>query len=269
MKTITFGTLKGGVGKTMLCFNIGGILSQLGHQVLIIDSDLQGNLTNNIGIDRTEQALITLYDVYNTATEPPSPSELVYRGPNPKLPGLDLIPGSIFLHKAELSLASIAGRELVLRTYMSEHRKFFSQYDYILIDTNPSMSVVNQNAFVVSDKILLVSDISMNSLEGSQLFIALWQESRRRLQLPDNIAGFIVNDYDARTKLAIDFMEFLEGSSEVSDLRKLLLTPVIPRNVRLTEAELAAMPINLYDIHSKGCIAISSLIDSLFNKKIL
>ena len=62
-KIITFGTLKGGVGKTMLCFNIGGILSQLGYRVLVIDSDLQGNLTNNMGIDRTQPDLLTTYDV--------------------------------------------------------------------------------------------------------------------------------------------------------------------------------------------------------------
>ena len=55
MKILTFGTLKGGVGKTMLCFNIGGILSQLDYKVLVIDGDLQGNLTNNMGIDRTRE----------------------------------------------------------------------------------------------------------------------------------------------------------------------------------------------------------------------
>ena len=66
MKIITFGTLKGGVGKTMLCFNVGGILSQLGSRVLIIDNDLQGNLTNNIGVDRTNPELKTMYDIYKT-----------------------------------------------------------------------------------------------------------------------------------------------------------------------------------------------------------
>ena len=65
-KIITFGTLKGGVGKTMLCFNIGGILSQLGYRVLVIDSDLQGNLTNNMGIDRTQPDLLTTYAVSYT-----------------------------------------------------------------------------------------------------------------------------------------------------------------------------------------------------------
>lgn len=269
MKIITFGTLKGGVGKTMLCFNIGGILSQLGYRVLIIDSDLQGNLTNNIGIDRTVSGLLTLYDVYNTSAVPPPPEELVYASPNQRLPGLDLIPGSIFLHRAELSLAGVSGRELVLRAYLDEHKEYFGQYDHILLDTNPSMSVINQNAFVVSDSILLVSDVSMNSIEGSQLFIALWEEARRRLRIENNIRGFIINDYDGRNKLSSDFLEFLHTSPEVADLRALLLRSVVPRNVRITESELAALPISLYDIHSKGCIAISSLVDELLEKNIL
>ena len=73
-KIITFGTLKGGVGKTMLCFNIGGILSQLERRVLVVDGDLQGNLTNNMGIDRTNPDLFTTYDIYNIETPSPLPS---------------------------------------------------------------------------------------------------------------------------------------------------------------------------------------------------
>ena len=80
-KIITFGTLKGGVGKTMLCFNIGGIVSQLGKRVLVIDSDLQGNLTNNMGIDRTSADLLTTYDIYNIETDQPDPQALVVRQP--------------------------------------------------------------------------------------------------------------------------------------------------------------------------------------------
>lgn len=270
MKTITFGTLKGGVGKTMLCFNVGGILSQLGHKVLIIDSDLQGNLTNNIGIDRTRSSLHTMYDIYNLEENAqPAPEELVSFSPNNKIPLLDMIPGSIFLHKAELKISSISGREQIFRNYLEDHSEFFDQYDYILIDTNPSMSVVNQNAFLASDAILLVSDVSMNSLEGSQLFIALWQEARVRLRREDNIKGFIINDFDGRNRLSTDFLEYLNTSPDLSDLRELKMETVIPRNVRITESELAAIPISLYDIQSKGCIAITSLIEELFAKNIL
>ena len=109
-KIITFGTLKGGVGKTMLCFNIGGILSQLGYRVLVIDSDLQGNLTNNMGIDRTQPDLLTTNDDYNLEEAQPEPDQLVIKSPIDRLPLLDMIAGSIFLHMWELKIASVAGR---------------------------------------------------------------------------------------------------------------------------------------------------------------
>ena len=134
MKILTFGTLKGGVGKTMLCFNIGGILSQLDYKVLVIDGDLQGNLTNNMGIDRTREGLLTTYEIYNIDEQQPDPEALVYRSPIDRLPNLDMIAGSIFLHKAELKIASVAGREQILSNYLNDHRDFFEQYDYLLID---------------------------------------------------------------------------------------------------------------------------------------
>lgn len=268
MKMVTFGTLKGGVGKTMLCFNVSGILSQLGYNVLIIDSDLQGNLTNNIGIDRT-QDFPTLYDVYNIDMTPPPAEALVIRQPNPMLPNLDMIAGSIFLHKAELKISTIAGREQILKNYMEDNQKFFSHYDYILVDTNPSMSIINQNAFVCSDVILLISDVSLNALEGAQLFIALWEETRLRMRLQDNIKGFIINDLDHRNKLSFDFVEYLSNTPDLADIRNLLLQTIIPRTVRITESELAAVPISLYDSRSKGCQAITALIDEMFDRNIL
>lgn len=268
MKIVTFGTLKGGVGKTMLCFNIGGILSQLGNRVLIIDSDLQGNLTNNIGIDRTDPDLRTTYDIYEIDREQPKPEELVFHNPNSRMENLDMIPGSIFLHRAELKLSQISGREQVLRNYIEDHRAFFEQYDHILIDTNPSMSIVNQNAFLASDSILLISDVSMNALEGAQLFIALWEEARKRLRAPDNIKAFIVNDFDRRNRISTDFLEYLRTGEDLEDIRALMLKTVIPRNVKITESELAATPISLYDASSKGCKAIAALIEELYSKGI-
>lgn len=269
MKIITFGTLKGGVGKTMLCFNIGGMLSQLGYKILIVDSDLQGNLTNNVGVDRTDGDLHTLYEIYAANGSALHPEQIILKSPNKTIPNLDMIAGSIFLHRAELQLYQRSDREQILKKYITVYREFFEQYDYILIDTNPSMSVINQNAFAASDAILLVGDVSMNSLEGSQLFIALWEESREKLKLPDNVKGFIVNDFDGRTKLALDFLEYIKNAEDLADIRSIMLQTVIPRNVRITEAELAATPISLYDVNSKGCQAISNVIEELFDRKIL
>lgn len=152
---------------------------------------------------------------------------------------------------------------------MSDHKAFFDQYDYILIDTNPSMSIVNQNAFLASDAILLVSDVSMNAIEGAQLFIALWEEARKRLRREDNIKGFIVNDFDSRNKLSADYLEYLRTSPDTEDLRPILFETVIPRNVRITESELAAVPISIYDLRSKGCDAIASLVDEMLARGVL
>ena len=111
--------------------------------------------------------------------------------------------------------------------------------------------------------------IISNAIEGAQLFIALWEEARRRLRRADNIKGFIVNDFDARNRLSADFLEFLRTSPDTADLREILFETIIPRNVRITESELAAVPISIYDLRSKGCDAIASLVDEMLAKKIL
>lgn len=270
MKVVSFGTLKGGVGKTTVCFNIGGVLSALGHKVLVIDSDLQGNLTNNVGLDRTQKNLLTLHDVYNIDAPPALPPvALTCISPNPKLPKMDMIAGSIFLHRAEMRIVSEPERELILKNYINKHRTFFEGYDYILIDTNPSMGLINQNAFAASDVILLISDVSMNAIEGAQLFMALWDEIRTPLNIPMNVAGFIVNDYDARTRLSADFVEYIRTDPDVEDVRAIALNTIIPRTVKITESELAALPIHIYDRSSKGAAAIFELVKELKSKNIL
>ena len=211
-----------------------------------------------------------MYHVYNIEEHQVSPEKLILKSPNKNIPNLDMIPGSIFLHRAELKLSMISGREMVLQGFIDDNRAFFeSNYDYILIDTNPSMSIVNQNAFLVSDSIVLVSDVSMNAIEGSQLFMALWEASRRRLKKENNVKAFVINDFDRRNKLSRDFLDFLQTSEELSDIREIKMNTIIPRNIKITESELAAIPISLYDIHSKGCEAISLLIEEFLSKGIL
>ena len=107
------------------------------------------------------------------------------------------------------------------------------------------------------------------SIEGAQLFIALWEEARKRLRREDNIKGFIVNDFDSRNKLSADYLEYLRTSPDTEDLRPILFETVIPRNVRITESELAAVPISIYDLRSKGCDAIASLVDEMLARGVL
>ena len=163
-------------------------------------------------------------------------------------------------------LVSLAGREYILKNYIEENMDKFSSYDYILIDTNPSMSIINQNAFVAADNIILVSDISMNSLEGSELFIALWNDISKRLRLQPKISGFLINMFDKRINLSSQFFDFCKNHQDIS---KLLFNTVIPNNVKIKESELEAKPINLYDTSSSGYKAYVNLYNEMKERGIL
>lgn len=257
LKIITFSTLKGGVGKSSCLFNLSGILSENNKKVLAIDIDPQGNTTNNFGIDRTSPSFKSFKDIMEDNL---SLDEIIIKSPIEALPNLDIIPSSIFLTSTEMRLVSFAGREYILKNYIEEHINIFSSYDYILIDTNPSMSIINQNALVVADHIILVSDISMNSLEGSELFIALWSDICKRLSIESKISGFLINMFDKRINLSSQFFDFCKSHEDIS---KLLFNTVIPNNVKIKEAELEAKPINLYDSSSSGYRGYINLYDEM------
>lgn len=263
LKIITFSTLKGGVGKSSCLFNISGILAEDNKKVLAIDIDPQGNTTNNFGIDRTVPSFKSFKDIMEDNL---SLNEVIVKSPIEELPSLDIIPSSIFLTGTEMRLVSLAGREYILKNYIEENLHIFSSYDYILIDTNPSMSIINQNAFVAADSIILVSDISMNSLEGSELFIALWNDISKRLRLEDKISGFLINMFDKRINLSSQFFDFCKNHQDIS---KLLFNTVIPNNVKIKESELEAKPINIYDTSSSGYKAYINLYDEMKERGIL
>lgn len=263
MKIISFATLKGGVGKSAALFHVAGLLAQEGKKALAIDADPQGNSTNNFGVDRTGENFISLKEILE---EEVPPEKVMIKNPILELKTLDIIPSSIFLTGTEMRLVSQAGRENILYNYIEDNISFFDQYDYILIDTNPSMSIINQNAFVVSDDIILVSDISMNSLEGAELFMALWGDIRRRLRIEDNVSGFLINMLDKRIRLSQDFLEYCRDHDE---LGKILFKTYIPSNVKLKEAELEAKPINIYDRSSNGFIAYTKLVNEMKERGIL
>ena len=260
-KIITFGTLKGGVGKTMLCFNIGGILSQLGYRVLVIDSDLQGNLTNNMGIDRTQPDLLTTYDVYNLEEAQPEPDQLVIKSPIDRLPLLDMIAGSIFLHKSELKIASVAGREQILSNYLSDHKAFFDQYDYILIDCPPSLELLTVNALCAAGSLLVPVQCEYYALEGLSDLLATVRLVKRGLNPKLAMEGVLLTMFDSRTNLSLQVAEEVKRHFPGQ-----VYATVIPRNVRLSEAPSHGMPVLDYDSLSRGAEAYRSLAEEIAAK---
>lgn len=245
MKIVTMATLKGGSGKTMNTFNISGILAET-SKVLLIDIDPQCNLTSNCGVDTANTEIKTVKDIFeNLPKNQPTAEEVIMKAPIPELPNLDLIPSSILLFKTEKAMASRSNKEHILEYFLKNNAAHLQQYDYIMIDTNPSMSAININGFYVADSIVLSSDISSNSISGAELFCALWDDTREEMdQKEDNVRALILCNVDKRSKL-IDELSGYINSDDYSIPNNIIVNTVIPMTVKLKNTEIEHQPVNL------------------------
>lgn len=281
-KVISCTNLKGGTGKSLLSYSIGSIVAETGIpgkkekdvKVLLMDMDMQENLTSNVGI-QVQYFMRTTFDIFKQSINPDvvvEPKDIIIKGPIPGLPNLDLMPGSMTLHRVDTKIASEPARETILARYMEKYKAQFDDYDYIFIDTNPSMSILNQNCYLATDSIVLVAGTSRSSIDGMELFIALWNDIRAKIGInPDDknakgrIEGFIVNNFDRRTGLAKDFIEFIKSSNP--ELAGLMFSTIIPTNVRLAETE-TALPINFHDRNATSYKALLQLIEEMTERGI-
>jgi len=240
MKVIAIGTLKGGVGKTMTTFNLMGVLAE-NKRVLGIDVDPQCNLSNNIGINIAEEDVFSCLDIFESTNI--DPETLVVKSPIEELPNLDIIPSSIRLVATELRIGGRAGRERILLNYIEDHMDFFKQYDYVLLDTNPSINIINQNAFLAADSIILVTDVDENSRVGLKLFVDTWDAIRHDLRKENNVKAVILNKGALRNNLTDAMQNYLENDETFAPL-------YVPQMLRTKDvykyAAIAKMPMNLY-----------------------
>ncbi len=266
MKVITFATLKGGAGKTMNAYNIGGVIAE-NNKVLLIDVDPQCNLSSNCGIDITNRDSYSINDVFiNPPKDQPKPEDIIIKNPIEELPNMDIIPSSIFLFKTEKTLSVKADRERILQKYLNKYKKVFDNYDYIIIDTNPSMSTTNLNAFVIADEIILSCDVSTNSLTGAELFCELWDEEREDLGIEDHISGLIISNYDSRSNLAKDLAAYTKENGFSEDI---LFQTIITSTVKLKETEMEHKTINILYPTQKASEQYKALVEEMREREIL
>lgn len=241
MKVIAVGTLKGGTGKTTMTFNLLGALAERG-KVLAIDIDPQCNLSNNIGIDISDvedtASSLNIFENKNI-----DPTNLVVESPIWQLPNLDVIPSSIRLVATELQISGRAGRERILQNYIEDYSDFFKKYKYIVIDTNPSMGIVNQNAFLAADSIILVTDVDENSRVGLKLFLNLWDAIRHDLRKENNVKAIIMNKGALRNNLSDAMWNYLKEDSHLS---KLFIHQMVRAKDVYKYAAIAKIPMNMY-----------------------
>lgn len=259
MKIIAFATMKGGTGKTTLAYNLGGLLAER-HKVLLWDIDAQTNLSQSANMNIYTRDAYTTKDIFDDPETPPE-KIAVQLSDNEWI-----LPGSIDLTLVEAILPSKAGRELILKYYIEDHIDFFSQFDYILIDTNPSMCNVNQNGFVVADSIVLVSDVSIYSVRGAELFQFLWEDIRKALRLPNTIKALVLNNYDSRIKLAGQLVDYCQNQE---NLQSILIPTIIPARVAMKNTAINHKPITQLQPDSDLAGFIRQLAKDLEEKGVL
>lgn len=264
MKVIAFGTLKGGTGKTTVAFNIGGILAEE-HKVLFIDVDPQCNLSDNAGVDTADQDGATIRNVFDNPNKVTA-AEVITSEPLWQLPNLDIISSHIRLTATELQLVSTPAREKILKKWIAKNKEALEQYDYIILDTNPSMGVVNQNAFMAADSIILISDVSKKAIQGAQLFTYLWGEICESMDVEDNTKALILNNCDKRIGLTANIKEYYRDDEEFG---KILMESTIPSRVDVKNTETQYLPINLTAPNSDACEAFRTVVSELKQREVL
>ena len=265
MLTVAFGTLKGGTGKSTVAHNIGCILAE-DAKVLFVDFDPQSNLSDIVGVDTTDQTGRTIRDVFEEPTATKA-TDVITKEPMPQLPNADIISSHIRLTKTEMQLVAVAGREKIFKKWVERNRKYLEEhYDYIILDTNPSMGVVNQNAFMAADKIILVSDVSKKAIQGAQLFAYLWGEICESMDIEDKTSALILNNCDKRIGLTKYIKEYYEDDD---DFGAIVLEHTIPARVDIKNTETQYLPINLTAPGSDACEAFREVVAELKERKVL
>ncbi len=248
VKIIAFANQKGGVGKTTSAVNVAACLAAKGKRVLLVDVDPQGNATGGLGISK-KNAKATVYDLLIGQA---SAAEAVIKT---RFDNLSVIPSGIDLVGAEIELVDESRREYRLRDALNE---IADSYDYIIIDSPPSLGLITINALVASDRVVVPLLCEYYSLEGLSQLTQTMKLVQNRYNPSLSLIGVLINMYDGRLNLSYQVL------SEIKKYfgNKLFKTP-IPRNVRLSEAPSYGEPICVYDRRSKGALAYAEVAEEL------
>ena len=241
---LTLANQKGGVGKTTTAVNLAAFLGKKKKKVLVIDLDPQGNATSGLGIDKSELDS-TIYDVL-VNEEPMADSIWEASAAN-----VSICPTNINLAGAEIELVNVMSREQVLKSALAPVK---DDYDYIIIDCPPSLSILTINALTASDGIIIPIQGEYYALEGLTQLVDTINIVKKKLNKNLSILGVVLTMFDRRTQLTRQVEE--EVSNYFGDK---VFNTHIPRNVRLAEAPSHGVAILDYDKNSKGSKAYESL----------
>lgn len=247
-RIVTIANQKGGVGKTTTTVNVGAALAQAGLQVLVIDTDPQGNASTALGVPH-DPSVASIYDVL---LEGRPISEVVQ--PCPEVENLLVVPANIDLAGAEIELVSTVSRETRLREaltqWIAERNDQGLRTDYVLIDCPPSLGLLTINAFTAANEVLIPIQCEYYALEGLSQLLKNIELIQQGLNPTLHVSTILLTMYDGRTKLS------LQVADEVrSHFPEQVLEATIPRTVRIAEAPSFGETVITYDPNGTGSLS--------------
>ena len=236
---------KGGVGKTTSTINLGAALAEYGRKVLLVDFDPQGALAVGLGIQPHELD----QTVYNAIMERSvSATDVLMKT---RVDGVDLLPSNIDLSAAEVQLVAEVGRE---HTLLRVLRPVMNDYDYVLVDCQPSLGLLTVNALTAADGVIIPLECEFFSLRGVALLIDTIEKVQERLNPKLDIVGILATMYDPRTLHSKEVM-----ARVVEAFGETVFDTVINRTVRFPETTVAGEPITTWAPKSAGAAAYRQL----------
>jgi len=243
---------KGGVGKTTTTVNIATAFSAMGHRVLLIDMDPQGNAGTGLGVRRS----MVKKSVYDVLFEQSSALDAIIKT---KVPRLAIMPSSMHLSGADIELSNSKKRESRLKNALVD---IAEDYDYIIIDCPPSLNFLTINALVAANSIIVPLQCEFYALEGLSQLTKTVKLVQKHYNPELEIHGIVLTMYDKRNRITRlvekDVREYFKDK---------VYNTTIPRNVKLSEAPSYGLPALVYDMKCAGAQSYIKLAREILNKE--
>ena len=250
-KIIVISNRKGGTGKSTTAANLGIGLARQGKRVLILDADSQSSLTISLGVAEPDKLKTTLATVMSSIINETDfdPMDGIIRHAE----GVDLLPANNSLARIEIELAPLIGRETVLRQYTELVKP---NYDYIIIDTAPTLGLLTVNALAAADSVIIPVTPKFLDAKGLELLLKTIAQVKRQINPNLEISGILLTMVEKRANFTLEIISLIENAYGG---RIHIFSEHIPRSIRTAETSAYGKSIYLYDPRGKATAAYAAL----------